>query len=229
MNEDASQSPSTNVRLGIVEDDRLTRSLMAALISKEENLELVGQWGSAEEFYDTGAAVEMDLLLVDLDLPGDRGSELILKTKSQRPELVCMILTASSKPEDAFESLRKGASGYLVKDCSPQELIAGIQMIAEQGVTLSPNIARFLVQEFQRTSDTRRVNSPTLDALTTREQELLSKLAAAATPKDVAIELGLSYETVRSHLKKIYQKLHVNSRNEAVALYAMRKANLQSS
>ena len=228
MNEDASQTPSKNVRLGIVEDDRLTRSLMAAMISKEENLQLVGQWGSAEEFYESGAAVDMDLLLVDLDLPGDRGSELISKIKVQRPELVCMILTASSKPEDAFESLRMGASGYLVKDCSPQELIAGIRMIAEQGVSLSPNIARFLVQEFQRTSDTRRSKSRTLDALTTREHELLSKLATGSSPKDVAMELGLSYETVRTHLKKIYQKLHVNSRNEADALFAMKKANLQT-
>ena len=226
MNEDASLTPPKTVRLGIVEDDRLTRSLMAALIAKENHLQLVGQWGSAEEFYAHGATVEMDLLLVDLDLPGDRGSELISKTKLLRPDLVCMILTASSKPEDAFESLRKGASGYLVKDCSPQELIAGIRMIAEQGVSLSPNIARFLVQEFQRTSDTGHLTSRSLDALTAREQELLGKLAAGNSSKDVALELGLSYETVRSHLKKIYQKLHVNSRNEAVALFAMKKANL---
>jgi DNA-binding NarL/FixJ family response regulator len=212
------------VRLGLVEDDRLTRSLIAAMINKEPHMELAGQWSSAEDFHVNGMDVEMDLLLVDLELPGERGSDLISKIKSQRPELTCMVLTASSKPDDVFESLRQGASGYLIKDCSPQQLLDGIRLVADEGVSFSPNIARFLVDEFRNISHQQNRRPANLSNLTVRERAILKHLANGRSTKDVATDIGLSYETVRTHLKKIYQKLHVNSRQEAVAVYVMKEA-----
>jgi DNA-binding NarL/FixJ family response regulator len=216
------------VRLGLVEDDRLTRSLIAAMINKEPHMELAGQWASAEEFHSSGMSVEMDLLLVDLELPGERGSDLISKIKYERPDLTCMVLTASSKPDDVFEALRQGASGYLIKDCSPQQLLDGIRLVADEGVSFSPNIARFLVDEFRNISHQQTRRPANLSNLTTRERSILKHLANGRSTKDVASDIGLSYETVRTHLKKIYQKLHVNSRQEAVALYVMKEAGESS-
>jgi len=215
---------SRSVRLGIVEDDRLTRSLIAAMINKEPNMELAGQWSSAEDFHANGMMVEMDLLLVDLELPGERGSDLIYKIKYKRPELTCMVLTASSKPEDVFESLRQGASGYLIKDCSPQQLLDGIRLVADEGVSFSPNIARFLVEEFRTISQRTTRRPANMSNLTLRERSILKNLANGRSTKSVAADIGLSYETVRTHLKKIYQKLHVSSRQEAVALFVMKEA-----
>lgn len=218
-----SPTPKPPVRIGIVEDDRLTRVLIVDMINRESNLELAGHWGSAEEFYENGMKVPMDLLLVDLELPGDNGATLISKAKVSRPDLFCLVLTASDKPEDVFDSLRKGASGYLVKDSSPRELIESIQMAVTDGVSLSPVIARFLVEEFRNISIGSRAK-PNMEVLTTREIDVLRKLATGSSPKDVATAIGVSYETVRSHLKKIYQKLHVKTRSEAVALYAVNSA-----
>jgi DNA-binding NarL/FixJ family response regulator len=134
--------------------------------------------------------------------------------------MTCVILTASCDPQDVFQSLRQGASGYLVKDTTPGELLEGIRAVARDGVVLSPVVARFLVDEFRQVSVVEK-KKPSLKVLTSRELEILQQLAMGESPKDIANELGLSYETVRAHLKKIYQKLHVQSREAAVGLYVI--------
>ncbi len=208
------------VRIGVVEDDRITRMLLVEMISRQKELELVGHWGSAEEFWNEGREVPADVLLVDLDLPQEDGASLISRIKQERPDLSCVVLTASCEPQDVFQCLRKGASGYLVKDTSPAELLDGIRAVAKDGTSLSPLAARFLVEEFRNVS-VADVEKPGLNVLTTRELEILRNLASGRSPKDVANELTLSYETVRAHLKKIYQKLHVKSREDAVGRFVL--------
>jgi DNA-binding NarL/FixJ family response regulator len=208
------------VRIGVVEDDRITRMLLVEMISRQEELDLVGHWGSAEEFWQEGRKVPADVLLVDLDLPEEDGASLISRIKKERPDLSCVVLTASCEPQDVFQCLRKGASGYLVKDTSPAELLDGIRAVAKDGTSLSPLAARFLVEEFRNFS-VAEVEKPGLKVLTTREVEILRNLASGRSPKDVANDLALSYETVRAHLKKIYQKLHVKSREDAVGRFVM--------
>lgn len=207
--------PPKIVRIGVVEDDRITRMLLVEMISRQAELELVGHWGSAEEFWNEGREIPSDVLLVDLDLPQEDGASLICRIKQDRPDLSCVVLTASCDPQDVFHCLRKGASGYLVKDTTPGELLDGIRAVAKDGASLSPLIARFLVEEFRNVSVV-DVKKPGLKVLTTRELEILQKMVSGQTPKDIANDLALSYETVRAHLKKIYQKLHVKSRDEAV-------------
>lgn len=206
------------VRIGVIEDDRITRMLLVEMINRQSELELVGHWGSAEEFWHEGREIPSDVLLVDLDLPQEDGASLICRIKQERPDLSCVVLTASCDPQDVFQCLRKGASGYLVKDTSPDELLDGIRTVAKDGASLSPLVARFLVEEFRNVS-VADVNRPGLKVLTMRELEILRRLASGQTPKDVASDLTLSYETVRAHLKKIYQKLHVKSRDEAIARF----------
>lgn len=202
----------------MIEDDRITRMLLVEMINRQSELELVGHWGSAEQFWHEGREILSDVLLVDLDLPQEDGASLICRIKQERPDLSCVVLTASCDPQDVFQCLRKGASGYLVKDTSPDELLDGIRAVAKDGASLSPLVARFLVEEFRNVSVV-DLNRPGLKVLTMRELEILRRLASGQTPKDVASDLTLSYETVRAHLKKIYQKLHVKSREEAIARF----------
>jgi len=213
------------VRVGVVDDDRITRMFLAEMINRQVELTVVGQWGSAEEFWTEGKSVPADLLLVDLDLPQEDGASLIYRIKQEKPDLSCVVLTASCEPQDVFQCLRNGASGYLVKDTTPEELTAGIRAAAKDGVSLSPLIARFLVDEFRNTSVV-DVKKPSLKVLTTREFEILQNLASGKTPKDVASQLALSYETVRAHLKKIYQKLQVKKRDAAVGRYVLECGNV---
>jgi DNA-binding NarL/FixJ family response regulator len=212
-------SPKT-VKIGIIEDDRITRMLLVDMINRQEELEHVGHWGSAEEFWKNGRDVQADVLLIDLDLPQEDGASLIFRIKQARPKMTCVILTASCDPQDVFQSLRQGASGYLVKDTTPGELLEGIRSVAKDGVVLSPVVARFLVDEFRQVSVVDK-KKPSLKVLTSRELEILQNLATGESPKDIANDLGLSYETVRAHMKKIYQKLHVQTREAAVGRYVM--------
>jgi DNA-binding NarL/FixJ family response regulator len=213
------QSPK-KVKIGIVEDDRITRMLLVEMINRQEELEFVGHWGSAEEFWRDGRDVYADLLLIDLDLPEEDGGSLIFRIKRDRPNLTCVVLTASCNPQDLFQCLRQGASGYLVKDTTPEELLDGIRTAAKDGAVLSPLVARFLVDEFRQVSVV-EAKKPSLNVLTEREMGILQNLATGQSPKDIANDLGLSYETVRAHLKKIYQKLHVKTREAAVGLYVI--------
>lgn len=213
------QSPK-KVKIGIVEDDRITRMLLVEMINRQEELEFVGHWGSAEEFWRDGRDVYADLLLIDLDLPEEDGGSLIFRIKRDRPNLTCVVLTASCNPQDVFQCLRQGASGYLVKDTTPEELLDGIRAAAKDGAVLSPLVARFLVDEFRQVSVV-EAKKPSLNVLTEREMGILQNLATGQSPKDIANDLGLSYETVRAHLKKIYQKLHVKTREAAVGLYVI--------
>lgn len=219
MNKPTAAPPG--IRIGIVEDDRLTRMLLVEMINRQESLELVGHWGSAEELMEQIDTARPELLLVDIELPKMNGIELVRRVKQTMPEVSCVMLTSSSDPQNVFESLRQGASGYLIKETSPRELVEGIRAVAEEGVILSPKIARFLVNEFVDLPKASSDVAPGPDVLTSREFEILQLLAADLSPKQCAIKLDLSYETIRTHLKRIYQKLHVKSREEATERFRL--------
>lgn len=212
------EMPKKIVKIGIIEDERFTRMLLVEMINRQEELELVGHWGSAEEFWNEGRQFPADIMLVDLDLPKESGASLIHRLKVIRPDLICIVLTASCDPQDMHDCLRQGASGYLMKDTTPNELLEGIRAVANDGSVLSPLVARFLMEEFRNISSVGE-KKPSLKVLTKRELQILQNQAIGKTPKLIAHELGVSYETVRSHLKKIYQKLHVNSSEAAVGRF----------
>jgi DNA-binding NarL/FixJ family response regulator len=132
----------------------------------------------------------------------------------------CVVLTSSSAAEDVFTAIRNGASGYLIKSGDPQTFQESLKQVIQDGVSLSPSIARLLVQEFRQKAQAKASarNPDAIQSLTEREREVLNGLAKRGSAKEVGQKLGLSHETVRVHMKKIYQKLHVNSKAEAVAL-----------
>lgn len=211
-------------RIGLVEDDQIIRTYLAALLQSQEGVSLARGWSSAEEFLASPDRHDLDMLLVDLQLPGESGTSLIRRLQQEQPSLCCIVLTASSDPRKVFESLRCGASGYLVKQSGPDELLRSLRTVVQDGVTLSPPIAKLLVEEFFKGSNSVVAQewdrAQALSRLTPRELEVLETIAKRGNAKDAASELGLSHETVRVHMKKIYQKLHVKCKAEAVAVLA---------
>lgn len=204
------------LRVAVVEDDATLRFFMEKLIQKKTyDFEFSGAFESAE------AAVAIlknkpDVVVVDLELPGVSGVEMIKQMSPHMPNTAFVVLTIHDDPKKVFAALRAGANGYLLKSSSPSSIAAGIRQASEGGAPLSQDIARLLIQSFQEPVKTEKKEVP---GLTPRETQILERLAKGMAPKEVAHELSLSYETVRDYLKSVYQKLHVRSRTEAVIKY----------
>lgn len=215
-------TPTRSIRAGLIEDDPVMGAYFKALLSRQEELKSVDVWGSAEAFFADQRHQGLGWLLVDLELPGDSGIDVIRRMRAEQPETACIVLTASADPENVFEAIRAGASGYLVKEAGAELLLQNLQDAVKDGMTFSPSIARMVVGAFLRAEaavpPVPHVSS--LEKLTERELEVLQQVQQLGNAKDVGASLGLSHETVRVHLKKIYQKLHVGSKTAAVALLA---------
>lgn len=202
----------------------MIRTYLTALLQSQAGVESVKVWESAEDFASNPLGrQDLDLLLVDLNLPGEGGISLIQKMQQEQPALPCIVLTSSSDPQDVFAAMRSGASGYLVKDSSPDELLSSIRMVIQDGVTLSPAIAKLLVNEFLTMGRSAHIDSTYapggVKSLTKREIEVLKLISMLGSAKATAGALGLSHETIRVHMKKIYQKLHVRSKAQALAVW----------
>jgi len=214
--QDLAARPRRTLRVGVVEDDRTLRLFLEKLLQKKEHdFECAGSFESAE------AAVPLlkdkpDVVVVDLELPGVSGMEMIKHLAPYMPTTAFVVLTVHDDPRKVFAALRAGANGYLLKTAKPAEIAAGIRQASEGGAPLSQDIARLLIQSFQEPPKPEKKEMP---GLTPRESQILERLAKGMAPKEVAHDLSLSYETVRDYLKAVYQKLHVRSRTEAVIKY----------
>ncbi len=204
-----------SISVAIVEDDRRVRESMSVLIDGAENLRCAGAFPTAEEAIIRVPQAKPDVLLMDINLPGMSGIECVRKLKAQMPKLQILMLTMYEDDEKVFQSLVAGASGYLVKRTSPAELLKAIEEVHGGASPMSGKIARTVVEYFQKLQD----GSPQEDYLSKREEEILNLLVKGYRYKEIAEALTISFETVRSHLKNIYDKLHVHSRTEAVVKY----------
>jgi len=217
--QDAPLTPD-KTRIGLVEDDAVIRMYLSRLLEEQPDTQFVGAWASAEDYLAEDPSERIDLLLVDLELPGENGIRLLQRLKQKHPQLCCLVLTASSDPAHVFEALKQGASGYLIKGGAPSELLNSLNSAIRDGMPLSPAIARLVVNEFLQGQGTPSPDSRSgLQALTVRELDVLQALAHGKHTKDIANEMQLSYETIRVYTKRIYQKLHVHSRLDAVKQY----------
>lgn len=204
------------------------RAYLKALLGRQASLESVATWESAEAFFADPQHRGLEWLLVDLELPGNSGIDVIRRMRLEQPQTACIVLTASSNPEDVFQAIRAGASGYLVKDARPEALLQNLQDAVQDGMTFSPSVARLVVNAFLKADAAAPVEPDisSLERLTEREHEVLQLIQRLGNAKDVAASLGLSHETVRVHLKKIYQKLHVGSKTAAVAMLAKSRSGM---
>jgi two-component system, NarL family, nitrate/nitrite response regulator NarL len=207
-------------RVAFVEDDPVYRAYLSALLKNSPEVELVQAWDSAEAMLADAQFPRVQLLFIDLELPGISGLELINRINKLQNPPRCVMLTSSIEPADVFSAIRSGASGYVVKTLDQAAFLENLRQVIKDGVSLSPLIASMLLDEFRLTPPQPGGRNAALKNLTTREREVLDSMAKHSSAKGMGEALGLSHETVRVHMKKIYQKLHVNSKSEALAVLA---------
>jgi DNA-binding NarL/FixJ family response regulator len=203
------------ITVSIVEDHRDTRESLVALVNGTKGLRCLSTYATGEAAL-RGVPVEKpQIALVDINLPGMSGIECVAKLKAQMPSLQVLMLTTYEESELIFNSLRAGANGYLLKNMPPDELVAALEQVHAGGAPMSMQIARKVVDHFHK------IRNPSSDVgkLTPREHEILTLLAKGCLDKEIVDKLGISFTTVRTHLKHIYEKLHVQTRTEATAKF----------
>lgn len=201
--------------VAIVEDNKNLREDLADLIASRKCFRCVGTFPSAEEALKSLPAKPADVVVMDINLPKMSGIECTRELKKCLPETEVVMLTMFDDTELIFAALRAGASGYLLKRAAPTDLLAAIEQVRAGGSPMSPEIARQVVQFFQAEKSA----SAGSDDLSGRERELLSLLARGKQYKEIADQLAISTDTVRSHIRRIYRKLHVHSRTEAAVKF----------
>lgn len=210
-----SESKAMSIKVSIVEDDEGVRESLAALINDAEGFECVSDHATAEEAIRQIPEKKPDVVLMDINLPNMSGIECVRKLKELVPQTQIMMLTMYEDGDQIFNSLMAGASGYLLKRTPHAKLLEAIHEVQRGASPMSGKIARVVVQYFQEKS---QPNSEA-QSLSKREHEILDLLAKGYRYKEIADALSISFDTVRSHLRNIYEKLHVSSRTEAVVKY----------
>lgn len=207
-------------RISLVEDDRDLREALGLMIQFTDHYELAGAFQNAEEALDQLLHAEpaTDAVLMDINLPGQSGISCVEKLKGRFPKLLFLMCTSYEDDEKIFESLKAGASGYILKTDGPVKIIKALDELFEGGSPMTGSIARKVVASFSKVNS----HDAHVAVLTVREKEILEALAKGRMNKEVAHELDISIGTVRKHIQHIYEKLHVNTRIEAVNLYLKR-------
>ena len=207
------------ITVSIVEDHVGTRQSLEKILAEAPDLRFLHAYPTAEEALRGMSETPPNVALVDINLPGMSGIDCVRKLKAQNPALKVLMLTTYEEGDLIFDSLRAGASGYLLKKTAPMELLPAIEQVASGGAPMSMQIARKVVEHFHEIHQT----APDVEKLTPREQETLALLAKGFLYKEIGDQLGVSVNTVKRHLHAIYEKLHVQSRTEATAKYLKRE------
>ncbi|MCC6231905.1 MAG: response regulator transcription factor [Verrucomicrobiales bacterium] len=201
--------------VAIIEDDTRYRGFLRTIIEGTTGFQCGGAYASADIALQVIATQPPDLLLLDLELPGMPGEQAIPEFLRLVPDLQVVVLTFHQDPGRLFACLEAGASGYLVKPVDPAQLVEALREVVAGGSPMSGPIARLVLQSFRKRGNGKRE----LESLTTREMEVLREIATGALPEEVGLSLGITVRTVQTHLRNIYDKLHVHSRSQAVARF----------
>ena len=211
------------IRVLIVDDHAIVREGQRALIDTEPGMVVVGEAQDGVEAVEMANRLQPDVTLMDLHMPRKEGIEAIEEIKDKNPNARLLVLTSFTEDEKVFAAIKAGASGYLLKDSSPEEILAAIRNVHQGEISMQPSIAKKLMRELQRSSEL----PPTEKPLTDREEEVLKLIAQGLPNQEIAEQLVISERTVRTHVTNILGKLHLANRTQA-ALYALREglANL---
>ena len=201
-----------NIHVSIVEDIDDIRDAMRALINGSTGFECVHVYADAEEALQNMASQDIDIVLMDIGLPGINGIECMKRLQPEMPDTQFMMCTVYDDDDHIFNALRSGASGYILKRTSPAQILEAIRDLHEGGSPMSSEIARRMVESMQKS----KARSKATEILTPRETEILDHLAKGFLYKEIAHELHISKETVKKHIHSIYDKLHVQNRTEAL-------------
>ena len=212
-------STTKTIQVAIVEDDRRLREELAQKVGNQPALKCVGVFANADEALQQLPTLAPDVVLMDIHLgKGMTGIECTQSLKAVLPDTQVIILTMFDDEDKIFAALRAGAAGYLLKRFASRELVLAIEQAHAGGSPITPQIAR-QVFDFFRNQEGKSEPSAELDRLTERERELLSVMARGKRYKEAADQLGISHDTVRSHIRRIYRKLHVHTCMEAVGKF----------
>ena len=202
-----------SISVSIVEDDAQVRASLAKLIDSSPGFRCVSQHSSAENALQEIPRINSQVVLMDINLPGINGVECVRRLKPQMPGTQVIMLTVYQNTEHIFNALAAGATGYMLKQTPPAELLTAIKEVQGGGSPMSGHIARKIVQSFQRSLPV----SAEAQSLSPREAEVLDLLAKGFLYKEIAESMKVTYATVHTHIRHVYEKLHVRSRTEAVA------------
>ena len=212
---------TTAVRVVVVDDQELFRRGLTMLLGVEPDIEVVGEAGDGNSAIELVLETVPDVVLLDVRMPKRSGLEACMRIKEQAPSTRIIMLTVSDEEGDLYEAVKNGASGYLLKDSSIEEVAQAIRVVNEGQSLISPSMAVKLIDEFKQMSKPEREQGPAL-RLTDRELEVLRLVAKGLNNREVAKELFISENTVKNHVRNILEKLQLHSRMEAV-MYAMRE------
>jgi NarL family two-component system response regulator LiaR len=206
------------IRILIADDHAVVRHGLRALITTEPDLELVGEASDGVEAVNLHARLNPDVTLMDMAMPRKTGLEAIIDIMRSNPQARILVLTSFAEDEQVFPAIKAGATGYMLKDTAPRELLQAIRDVHCGQVSLHPTIARKLVGELKRPADL----PPAEDPLTEREVQVLALVARGLANQEIADKLFIGERTVRTHISNILGKLHLANRTQA-ALYAQRE------
>lgn len=198
------------MRVALVEDDSLLRGSVSVLLGGERGFEVVGAFGSAEEALAGLAQGNPEVMLVDIDLPGMNGIELIREVKRHHPEVELMAFTILEDRDTVFAAIKAGASGYLLKGSPPREVVESLHTLYQGGAPMTPRIAKKVLLEM------RGEGSDETEGLSVRERDILAQIQKGMSYREIGEQFYISPHTVHSHIKRIYEKLQARGRKEAL-------------
>jgi DNA-binding NarL/FixJ family response regulator len=198
------------IKVGIVEDNEYMREGWETFIDHERDLTVIGSFGSCEEAFESDAINKVDLMIMDIGLPGMTGIEGVKYMRENHPDVNIIMATVHDDDDHIFDALKAGAVGYLMKKVTPDQMVHAIRDAHEGGSPITPNIARKVIATFQKAADLE-------EELSDREIQILKELATGRSYAAIGKKIFLSVDGVRHHIRNIYQKLEVHSRSEAIA------------
>src|ERR1051325_2303094 len=203
------------ISVSIVEDSDKFRETLARVLNRSEGFRCISHYPNAEDALKALPNDKPEVVLMDINLPGMNGVECVRQLKQLLPQLQVMMLTVYEDTENIFNALAAGASGYLLKRTPQAEVLEAIREVHRGGSPMTTHIARKVVQSFQHPG----ASTQSAENLSPREQEVLDCLSKGFLYKEIAEKLGISYETVHTYIRRIYEKLQVRTRTEAVAKF----------
>ncbi|MBM4447842.1 MAG: response regulator transcription factor [Chloroflexi bacterium] len=212
------------VKVLVVDDHALFRRGIVTVLANQENISVVGEANNGLEAIEKAAELAPDVIVMDLNMPQCNGLEATQVLQARMPQINILVLTVSENEADLFRAIKFGATGYILKNTEPEELVQAIAHIAQGGVIISPVMAAKLLTEFKGSATGFKAKAAVDEeaALSPREDEVLRLIAQGATNKEIADSLFISENTVKTHLRNIMDKLHLANRSQAAA-YAVKR------
>ncbi|CAN5388045.1 response regulator transcription factor [soil metagenome] len=201
------------IKVVIYEDDTAFRETLSILVKGTDGFQLLGAFENCNNTAQHMIKLQPDVVLMDINMPGTNGLQGLSIIRGNSPDTNVLMFTVFDDNENIFQAICNGASGYLLKKTPPGKILEAIEEVHHGGAPITSSIARKILQMFPKTP----ARSAEIDKLTNREQEILQLLMKGFSYKMIAAELTVSIETIRTHIKRIYEKLHVHSASEAIA------------